>query len=270
MEGALLMKPSTDYDEYGIIAQFYDYVVPYRSRQDVGFFVEMARQSKGPVLEIGCGTGRVLIPTARAGIDIVGLDLSSSMLSICKEKLSQEPEEVKSKVRLMKADMRRFDLGQEFGLVTTPFRPFQHLTEVEDQLACLAGIYRHLCDAGMLALDLFNPHLPRLIENKYDNEWEEEPEFTMPDGKEKVSGTKEELLEKLLTGLEFVKVGDGKSFTMVEPPGGDKKVDHAQIGKDAVRRTLGFTKDEDDKKLRTIVTAAVTAAMQAGKAADAK
>jgi len=63
-------------DEYSVIADFYDYVVPYRTRQDIDFFVDAARKSGGPVLEVGCGTGRVLIPTARAGIVIVGLDLS--------------------------------------------------------------------------------------------------------------------------------------------------------------------------------------------------
>jgi SAM-dependent methyltransferase len=177
------MESSADYDEYSGIAEFYDYIVPYRDRQDVVFFVEMARQAGGPVLEIGCGTGRVLIPTAQAGIEIVGLDLSSSMLSICREKLSHESEEVQSKVCLVEADMRRFDLGQDFQLVTTPFRPFQHLMEVEDQLACLASIHRHLNNHGRLVLDLYNPDLSRLIDDKPLNEWEEEPEFEMPDGR---------------------------------------------------------------------------------------
>lgn len=60
------------YDEYSFVAEFYDHISPYLARQDVDFFVEMAQQSGGPVLEIGCGTGRVLIPTARAGNEIVG------------------------------------------------------------------------------------------------------------------------------------------------------------------------------------------------------
>ena len=80
-------------DEYTFVAKFYDFVVPYRERQDVAFFVEMAREAAGPVLEIGCGTGRVLIPTARGGADIVGLDPSSKMLSFCREKPGLEPEE---------------------------------------------------------------------------------------------------------------------------------------------------------------------------------
>ena len=82
------------------MAEFYDSVVPYADRADVDFFVEMARASPGAVLEVGCGTGRVLIPTTRAGMDIVGLDLSTRMLSICREKLALEPESVQGKVHL--------------------------------------------------------------------------------------------------------------------------------------------------------------------------
>ena len=175
-----------NFDEYAIVSEFYDHVVPYRHRQDVSFFIELARQSGGPVLEIGCGTGRVLIATARAGIEIVGLDLSESMLSACREKLSREPEEVRGKARLVQGDMRHFDLEQQFSLITTPFRPFQHLLTVEDQLSCLACVRRHLRDGGEFVLDLFNPDLKRLTDNKYITEWEEEPEFAMPDGRKVV------------------------------------------------------------------------------------
>ena len=136
------------YTEYGFTAEFYDHVAPYRERADVAFFVEMAQAAGGPVLEIGCGTGRVLIPTARAGIEIVGLDLSPSMLAVCRSNLAQESAETQARVRLVEGDMRDFDLGQQFALVTLPFRPFQHLTSVEDQIACLTTIHRHLAPAA--------------------------------------------------------------------------------------------------------------------------
>src|SRR5262245_26279562 len=122
-----MMKTGGNDDEYALIADLYDYVVPYRMRQDIEFFVEAARACGGPVLEVGCGTGRVLIPTAQAGVQVVGLDLSPRMLEICRDRLSQEPEAVRSRVRLVHADMRNFDLSQEFNLATIPFRPFQHL-----------------------------------------------------------------------------------------------------------------------------------------------
>jgi SAM-dependent methyltransferase len=176
---------SAQQDTYNVVAEFYDYVVPYRNRSDVDFFVGLAVESKGSVLEIGCGTGRVLIPTARAGIEIVGLDNSPAMLAVCTEKLKREPQEVQARVRLVQRDMRSFDLKQKFALITTPFRPFQHLVEVEDQLSCLTSIRGHLEKESKLILDLFNPDLRRLAHFAENPEprWEEEPEFTMPDGR---------------------------------------------------------------------------------------
>ena len=122
----------------------------------------MAHEAAGPVLEIGCGTGRVLIPTARAGVEIIGLDSSSKMLGACREKLALEPDEVQSRVKLAKGDIRRFDLNKRFHLVIIPFRPFQHLLSVEDQMRCLACVHKHLIDAGQLVFDVFNPSLQHL------------------------------------------------------------------------------------------------------------
>jgi SAM-dependent methyltransferase len=170
-------------EEYGAIADLYDYVVPYRARQDIDFFIEAARSSGGPVLEVGCGTGRVLIPTARTGIDIVGLDLSPGMMGICRKRLLEETDAVRARVRLVQADMRNFDAGQMFNLATIPFRPFQHLTTVDDQLSCLASIHRHLHDGGELILDLFNPWLEALVRDNVGQEFGDEPEFTTPDGR---------------------------------------------------------------------------------------
>jgi len=177
------MGPTGGHDEYAIVAEFYDSIVPYVGRADVDFYVGMARESPGAVLEVGCGTGRVLIPTARAGMDIVGLDLSSQMLSICREKLALEPGPVQAKVHLVQEDMRQFNLGLKFGLITTPFRPFQHLTTVDDQLACLSCIREHLNDGGKFVLELFNPSLPHLTEEAFLTEYGADPEFLMADGR---------------------------------------------------------------------------------------
>jgi len=177
------MTQSGSYDEYLSIAELYDYVVPYRNRPDVAFFVEAAKESGGPVLEVGCGTGRVLIPTAQAGVEIVGLDLSPHMLEVCRGRLKAESEEVRSRVQLVQGDMRQFELSRTFRLVTLPFRPFQHLTTVEDQLACLGCICRHLAEAGRLILDVFNPSLESLARQNFGEEISEEPEFSMPDGR---------------------------------------------------------------------------------------
>jgi hypothetical protein len=79
--------------------------------------------------------------------------------------------------------MRDFDLGRTFPLVTTPFRPFQHLLTVADQLACLGCIRRHLTEGGRLILDFFNPWLERLVRDDLGEETGSEPEFEMPDGR---------------------------------------------------------------------------------------
>jgi SAM-dependent methyltransferase len=177
------MNLNSGYEDYAFIADLYDYVAPYRDRPDVGFFVEAAKGAGSPVLEVGCGTGRVLIPTARAGLDIVGLDVSLHMLAACRRHLEAEPETVQDRVRLVHADMRHFDLGRSFTLATIPFRPFQHLLTVEDELSCLASIHRHLIDGGTLILDIFNPSLDALVNRPIGQDFGDEPEFVTPDGR---------------------------------------------------------------------------------------
>jgi SAM-dependent methyltransferase len=172
-----------EHDDYDSVADLYDHVVPYQNRPDVDFFVEAARERGGPVLEVGSGTGRVLIPTARAGFDVVGLDRSSRMLDVCRQRLREEPDAVRSRIQLVEGDMRAFALDRAFALVTVPFRPFQHLITVEDQLACLGSIRRHLVEGGTMILDLFNPSLEHLTRTSFGEEFGEEPEFTMPDGR---------------------------------------------------------------------------------------
>jgi len=171
------------YDDFALVAEAYDHVEPYRTRPDVDFFVEEAKKSGGPVLEIGCGTGRVLIPTARQGIDIVGLDLSDHMQRICRERLAEEPSAVRERVQLVKGDMRDFDLNRQFALVTMPFRPFQHLATTEDQLTCLRSVLRHLAPKGRFVFDLFYPSMEMLSQDNLGKEFGEEPEVTLPDGR---------------------------------------------------------------------------------------
>src|SRR5215472_9641701 len=109
---------ASGYDGALFIPEFYDHVVPYASRQDVAFYVDAARESRGPVLELGCGTGRVLIPTARAGIEIMGLDASEGMLDGCRRRCTSGGSS--RRASLQRGDMRDFELGRTFRLVTIP------------------------------------------------------------------------------------------------------------------------------------------------------
>jgi hypothetical protein len=102
---------------------------------------------------------------------------------VLRERLAQEPEQVQARVQLVEADMRDFNLGRQFALAMTPFRPFQHLTTVADQIACLTTIRRHLQPGGQFILEVFNPSLPALTSDSVGEPFGEEPPFTLPDGR---------------------------------------------------------------------------------------
>lgn len=124
---------------------------------DIPFYVELAVASGGAVLEMGCGTGRVLLPTARAGVRIHGVDLSPDMLGELRKKLAREPGPVQQRVCLTEGDARSVELGIRFALVTAPFRVVQVLLEREDQRAWLRNVRRHLWPGGALCFDVFQP-----------------------------------------------------------------------------------------------------------------
>jgi SAM-dependent methyltransferase len=159
------------------LAAVYDAV--HADRDDAGFWQAMAAEAgDGPILELACGTGRVLLPLARAGHEITGIDRSERMLDLCRAKLSAETPEVRRRVRVLAADMTSFALGGRFAMVTVPFGSFQHLLTVEDQLACLARCRTHLLPGGRLVLDLPNPSPapPSSLDEKPDA-GAEDPEF---------------------------------------------------------------------------------------------
>jgi len=121
---------------------------------DVPFYVELAREAaqKGQaVLELGCGTGRVTIPIAEAGVDVVGVDNARAMLDVARRKAGSAGVHV----RWVTADMAAFQLEQRFGLVIIPFRSFLHLLTEAEQLACLRCVYEHLLPGGRFALNFF-------------------------------------------------------------------------------------------------------------------
>lgn len=153
--------PST-IDSYRIAAQYYDAAYAAMKLVDAPFYTDLAKQCGGPVLEIGCGTGRVLLATARAGIEIHGLDNSAPMLTVLKEHIAREEAVVRKRITLHAGDMRRFRLNRTFSLVTIPFRPLQHMFTVADQLAALQSAAAHVGDRGLLAFDVFYPKFERL------------------------------------------------------------------------------------------------------------
>jgi SAM-dependent methyltransferase len=105
------------------------------------------------VLEIGVGSGRVAVPTALAGIPVVGVDTSEAMLDLARRRAAPHAVDL----TLVRADMRELpDLGT-FRLVTVPFRAFLHLRDDEERLAVLRSLYERLEPGGTLAFDVFHP-----------------------------------------------------------------------------------------------------------------
>lgn len=164
------------YDKHS--SEFYDY---HARRGDVKLYVDFAVESRGPVLELGCGTGRILIPVAKAGINITGLDKSEEMLNICRRKLENELPETRNRVKLVHADISDFNLGSEYALVTIPYGPFNNLISVEEQLRCLNCIKQHLTHNGTLVLDLFYPSSGEFSEGLEG--FVVKTPFEMPDGR---------------------------------------------------------------------------------------
>nr|WP_245218964.1 class I SAM-dependent methyltransferase [Rubellimicrobium aerolatum] len=139
------------------MAEVYDAILPPGPCEP--FYREEARRVGGPVLELACGTGRLTIPLARDGHNVVGLDAAPAMLARAKAKAA----EAGTAVTFVAGDMRDFDLGQRFGFVLLSCNSLSHLTEPEDLRAGLAAIRRHLAPGGVLAFDVVLPDPCNLV-----------------------------------------------------------------------------------------------------------
>ncbi len=126
---------------------------------DAEFYAHQAVQAGGPVLELGCGTGRILVPVAQAGATVVGLDQSAAMLAIAKRKIAKLDDKTRRRITLVRGDMRTFSLRKRYALIMVPYRAFLHLLTPEDQRQALARIRHHLDDNGRLILNIFDPRL---------------------------------------------------------------------------------------------------------------
>jgi len=142
-------------------ARFYD--LDYAGVDDDLFmFGQFAARCGSPILELACGTGRALLPLAREGYHVVGIDVSPAMLARARQKVAREGLE--ERVTLLEQDMRDLDLDRRFALAFVATNSFCHLLSTDDQLAVLARVHRHLEPGGLLIIDLFNPDLGRLLD----------------------------------------------------------------------------------------------------------
>jgi SAM-dependent methyltransferase len=149
--------------DYGAYAALYD-ANTSGVAGDVEFYRDLALEDGGPVVELGAGTGRIALPIAEAGVEIVALDLSRAMLAVARRKALEAGGGVAQRLHLARGDMRRFALARPVGLVVIPFRTFLHNLTVEDQFATLASARAALRPNGRLALNVFNPSITMIAD----------------------------------------------------------------------------------------------------------
>jgi SAM-dependent methyltransferase len=137
---------------YDAIARVYD---PWSASvvEDVPFYLEEAVRSGGPVLELGVGTGRIAVPVAAAGIEVVGVDLSAGMLAVARERA----ELAGVRLDLREGDMRDPPVAGTFPLVLCPFRSLLHMETDADRRLALGAVSRLLAAGGRFVFDVFTP-----------------------------------------------------------------------------------------------------------------
>jgi SAM-dependent methyltransferase len=142
-------------DPYASIADIYDF--SYNDfNDDVDFYENLARAVDGPVLELGAGSGRVAVPLAESGFEVVGIDNSPTMLDQARRRVA-EAEPLRGKLQLIEGDMTSFALEKRFGLVLVAANTFQHLLTTREQAACLDCVARHLLPGGIFAMSIRSP-----------------------------------------------------------------------------------------------------------------
>jgi SAM-dependent methyltransferase len=146
-------------ERYCAYPENFDATTEYQGlRFDVRRYVEIARETGGPVLEACCGTGRVALPLAAAGFDVVGVDISSELLGQLHNKLTREPEELRRHIDIVEQDITELSLNRRnFPLAVIAFNSLLCLPDFGDQCRALEAIARHVATDGTLLVDVVNP-----------------------------------------------------------------------------------------------------------------
>lgn len=164
--------------DYVDFAEYYDF--DHAITFDINFYLDCARRAGSPILELACGTGRVLIPIAQAGFEIYGIDISANMLDVCRRAVREQGLE--ERVFLTEADMAGFNLlRKEFALAFLALRSFMHLLTRERQQSCLNSLREHLRPCGTLVIDVIAPDNEHLAV-KPSESFTVVREFELPDG----------------------------------------------------------------------------------------
>lgn len=159
------------------------YDARHQSSTDLPFWLAQAKRYPGPLLELGCGTGRLAIPLAREGIPVTGIDFSDSMLSRARQNVQSEDLDT----NFIQADIRDFALAAQFDLVILPINTLCHILNIEDVGRMLACIRQHTKPDARFIIDYFNPRLSALLRKP-----EEEftfAEYPHPEGRGNITVT---------------------------------------------------------------------------------
>lgn len=157
------MKNDNEYNYNEATVRFYDVLYDQftgllrSGKERADMYLDEISKAKGAVLEAGAGTEMIFVPALKNGADIYGIDKSPLMYDKLTSKLM-----LSERHRIIQGDIRDFRLDKKFSLVISPFRVFQHLLTIEDQLKALNNIYNHLEEGGLFIFDLFCPDLTRL------------------------------------------------------------------------------------------------------------
>jgi len=196
------------------------YTATYGQRiADVAMYVSLAERFGGPVLEYGVGNGRIALPIARHGLEIVGVDLSRAMLADLRARLRAEPVDVRRRVKCVRGDMRRARIARRFPLVLCTFNTALHLYSRTDVESFLARVRAHLKPRGLFVLDLSMPPVEELGRDPDDPF--HAPRFRHPTAGVVVSNREyfdyDPVRQILFVSMEFIPVGGGPDQTWVTP-----------------------------------------------------
>ncbi len=164
-------------------ADIYDLEYRWKT-DDVDYWARLAQEyagNGGTALELACGTGRILVPVAESGVNIVGLDHSPFMLARARDKYDRLSGDVQARIGLVEGDMRTFRSEQKFNFIYLPFNSVLILRTIPDQLALFDTVRALLAPGGVFALDLFVPDVKRLANTDRPPRWGLEVDQTIGD-----------------------------------------------------------------------------------------
>lgn len=187
------------------------------NEDEINWYIKYAQKTSGPVLELACGTGRLLAKLAEAGFDVTGIDLSDKMLEMAGHNTSKLPAGIKNKIKLLKADVTGFNFDRQFGLIFMADNSFRELRTKADQISCLKAVLRHLSSKGAFLLTVRAFDLSSYVDGKREIPWSKpisdpangynvsrKVEFTLSDDK------------KLARGIYRYKITDLQNTTRFE------------------------------------------------------